>query len=125
MEKLGVISSTLVTILLIITMPFITSIFFPQFAIALFSAQLILLAAIPLTVTAVYNSILMARERTKYVIIGTMIYVLLQSASIVVLGTTYGLIGLSVSTTIASTAQCLFLLCIIRKSIMSNAIKPE
>jgi O-antigen/teichoic acid export membrane protein len=118
MEKLGLISSTLVTVLLVVTMPIITSTFFPQFAITLYSTQLILLAAIPLTATAVYNSILMARERTKYVIIGTMIYVLLQAACIVVLGTIYGLIGLSVSTTIASTAQCLFLICIIRKNII-------
>jgi O-antigen/teichoic acid export membrane protein len=106
----GTLSSVVFVILLIFTIPYAVETLFPQFSNAILSAQIVLLAGIPLTITSIYNSIFLAHGHTKNAVYGTFIYLGFQSIGIVILGNGFGLIGLSLSTTIAAVLQCSFLI---------------
>lgn len=109
-SKMGLITSTFLTILLIISLPTIILSFFPHFSSAIVPSQIILLSGIPLTLSSIYNSIYMARGHSVNVVIGTIIFISFQSIGIIILGNIYGLIGLSISTTFASIIQCGYLI---------------
>ncbi len=113
--RIGLISSALLSFLLILCLPALIDLLFPKFQLATFSAQIILLAGIPLTMSSIYNSMFMARDFSWNVVIGTFIFIGVQSLGIVTLGSVYGLVGLSISTTIAATLQCIYLMIIKRK----------
>ena len=113
--RIGLISSSLLSFLLILCIPFLIDLLFPKFLLATFSAQIILLAGIPLTMSSIYNSIFMSRDLSWNVVIGSIIFIGIQSLGIVTLGSIYGLIGLSISTTVAATLQCIYLMIIKRR----------
>jgi O-antigen/teichoic acid export membrane protein len=117
LEIFGIFSSVVITIFLIIVIPIVISNLFPRFENAVFSTQIILIAGIPLTMISIFNSLLMAREKSSYVIIGSGIFLIIQYISIIMLGLLYGLIGLSASTVIASTVQTVYLFLIKRKKL--------
>jgi O-antigen/teichoic acid export membrane protein len=113
--RIGLILSSLLSFLLILCLPTLVEVLFPKFQLATIPAQIILLAGIPLTMSSIYNSMFMARDFSWNVVIGTLIFIGVQSLGIITLGSIYGLIGLSISTTIAATLQCIYLLFIKRK----------
>jgi O-antigen/teichoic acid export membrane protein len=114
-ERLGVISSVTITMVLIILTPTIISHLFPGFRNALLSTQVILLAGIPLSMSAILNSFFMAREKSFQVLLASAIFLGTQYALIYILGWIYGLLGLSLSTVAASTVQAVFLFMMKRK----------
>jgi O-antigen/teichoic acid export membrane protein len=115
--KVGVLSSVSITILLFFGLPTLIQLLFPKFVLATNSAQLILLAGVPLTISSIYNSIMMAKGESRPVVIGAIIFVGFQSIAIITLGNWFGLIGLSLSTTIASVIQCIYLVFVEGKKI--------
>ena len=66
-------------------------------------------SAIPLSITAICNSVLLSREKSSWVIIGAVILLVSQYFLIVILGTAFSLEGLASATVIASIIQALFL----------------
>src|SRR5690606_2852300 len=95
---------------LILSLPTLIVNLFPSFTPAIFSAQIILLAGVPLTISSVYNSVYMAKQQSWYVVLGSLIFIGSQSLCIVLLGSLFGIVGLSISTTIASIIQCVYLM---------------
>ncbi|HEX5187765.1 MAG TPA: hypothetical protein VFV86_12830 [Nitrososphaeraceae archaeon] len=108
-SKMGIISSGIIVIIFYFTVPIAINLLFPTFKVAIASIQVILFAGIPLTITSVYNSVYMAKESSLVVVIGTGIFISIQTAGFFILGSIMGLMGLSVSTVFASIAQCLYL----------------
>jgi O-antigen/teichoic acid export membrane protein len=106
---LGIILSVVLVAVLIVLVPYAIAKLFPNFVNTVLSVQLILLAGIPLTITAIYNSIHMAHGESKYPVIGTMFYLVCQTVGIILLGNIWGVVGLSIATTIASSVQCVYL----------------
>jgi O-antigen/teichoic acid export membrane protein len=104
----GILTSVLLVSILILTVPYAITAFFPKYMDAIISIQIILLAGIPLTISSIYNSILLAHGNAKNAVYGTFIYLGFQSMGIIILGSVLGLIGLSLSTTISATIQCIF-----------------
>jgi O-antigen/teichoic acid export membrane protein len=108
--KLGIITSGILSASLIFFLPSIVVNLFPSFISAIFPAQVILMAGVPLTISSVYNSVYMARKKSWHVVIGSLIFIGSQSLFIVLLGNLLGIVGLSISTVIASTIQCAYLI---------------
>jgi O-antigen/teichoic acid export membrane protein len=118
--KFGMVSSILLTVLLFLSLPFLIETLFPRFSSATLSAQLILFAGIPLTISSIFNSVMMARGDSRHVVLGAIIFVGFQSIGIVLLGNMIGLIGLSISTTVASILQCTYLYFMEKKGIKNQ-----
>jgi O-antigen/teichoic acid export membrane protein len=114
-EKLGLISSASITIILIILTPTIIANLFPEYKNALVSTQVVLLAAIPLSISALFNSSLLAKEKSFQVLVASAIFLVTQYVLIYTLGSIYGLIGISISTVNASIIQAAFLIIVSRK----------
>jgi O-antigen/teichoic acid export membrane protein len=106
---LGFFLAVILVAILIMLVPYAVTALFPNFITTIPSVQIILLAGIPLTITAIYNSVHMAHGSSKYPVIGTIWYLSCQTAGIIILGELWGVIGLSLATTIASTVQCVYL----------------
>ena len=117
--RFGLLCSGVLTGILILFLPQIILMLFPKFTIAIISSQIILLAGVPLTISSIYNSIFMAKGLSWNVVIGTLIFIGVQSVCIVILGNLYGLVGLSVATTVAAIVQCLYLV-VVRNRLSSK-----
>lgn len=107
---LGIGSSLIITVLLIVLMPYVVSHLFPNFKDAIVSSQVILLAGVPLSAIAIITSILMAEEKSVNVVISAAVFLSTQYLLIAVLGGHFGQVGLSVATVVAATIQCSYLL---------------
>ena len=115
LELLGILSSALMTAVLIALIPAIITNLFPSFQAAVFPTQVILLAAVPLTMIAIYNSLLMAREKSFHVVVSSGVFLVTQFLLILLLGRLYGLIGLSIAEVTASVAQAIYLFLLKRR----------
>jgi O-antigen/teichoic acid export membrane protein len=109
-ERLGLVLSVLITVFLIYLTPFIISNLFPRFEVAQTSTQIVLIAGIPLSITAVLSSYFMARQNSLDILIASGIFLGTEYALIAVLGQWYGLVGISLSPVLAASAQALYLL---------------
>ncbi len=119
-ERLGLVLSVLITVFLIYLTPFIISNLFPRFEVAQTSTQIILVAGIPLSITAVLSSYLMARQKSLDILIASGIFLGTEYALIAVLGQWYGLVGISLSPVLAASAQALFLFVMKRRITKPN-----
>jgi O-antigen/teichoic acid export membrane protein len=120
-ETLGIFLSVMLTILLITLVPAIIVNMFPRFENAILSTQIILTAEIPLTIISIFNSLFMAREQSFHVFVGSGIFLVTQYLSIYILGSLYGLVGLSISTVAASVIQAMYLVVIRRKFLVHRS----
>lgn len=92
------------------TVPIIINTLFPKFVDSIRASQIMVLGVIPMTVTAILNSKFIGRERTRPVVIGSLVYIALLLACEITLGHLFGLLGLSVSVLVSLTGQCAVLL---------------
>jgi len=92
--------------------PTIIMAFFPNFVEAIQSAQIMSLGIIPMTLSAIINSKFLGKEKGKPVLISACSYILTLYGLIIVLGGTYGLIGLAfaVLTSLVIQAAILFVM---------------
>lgn len=120
-QLIGLLTSLAITVTMIFLVPQIITNLFPSFQNSVLSTQIMLLAGIPLTMIAIFNSSFMANEKSYYVIAASGIFLATQYILIVCLGSLYGLVGLSVSTVIASTAQATYLVMMTRKVKLSDS----
>jgi len=106
---LAVFGSVLITIVIIFISPFIVEQLFPNFTDGILGLQIIVISITPLTISAILNAKLQARESTK---IGYSAIVRIGSllALIVFLGSQYELVGLSLSVLISIILTTIFFL---------------
>lgn len=121
LKILTIIFSVVITSLAIIFTPFVLPIFFEDFVEAIQITQVISLAAIPITITAIYNSKFLSLEKSKFVFIGSVIFISTQIIGIYILSASIGIIGVGYALVIASIFQSAYLL-ILNKIILKNNI---
>lgn len=109
LESAGILVSIMLTIVTMAIVPSLIDFLFPLFKEAIIPTQVVVLAGIPLTITAICNSSLMAREKSSYVMLAALIFLSIQYSLLLVLGNIYGLLGLSFATLIAATIHSGFL----------------
>lgn len=107
---------------IIILSPIFISEFLPKYADGIPSLQILILSLIPLSIAAIFNAKLQSSESTKVgfsalVRIGSLVILL------IILGSAYGLMGLSYSVLISSILYTMFLTFIYRIESRKNFVK--
>jgi O-antigen/teichoic acid export membrane protein len=101
--------STVITIITILFSPIIIPQILPQFEESIQVIQIMSLAFIPSSLSILYSSELLGSERSKVILIGTIISIFILSIGIVVLGSNYGLLGITISFVLAKIGEFIFL----------------
>ncbi len=96
-KKYLILISILLPIITIILSPILLPIIFPEFNEAIPTIQIMSLAIIPFTITSTYVSKFLGLTKSKYVLIGSGIFLLIEIPGIIILGTFFGIIGAAIS----------------------------
>ena len=89
--------------------PQIIPIYFPNFTDAVEAIPILSLAVIPNTISLLYSSKFLGAEKSRYILIGSIINLGTYLPLILFLGETYLIQGISISYLISSIVYCLFL----------------
>ena len=109
LKKYAFYLSTVVTIITILFSPIIIPHILPQFEESIQVIQIMSLAFVPSSLSILYSSELLGSERTKVILIGTIISISILSVGIVLLGSNYGLLGITISFVLAKIGEFIFL----------------
>jgi len=109
-----ILGSIFLSIATIVLAPILVPIFFPNYSEGVFALQILVISIIPLSISTIYHSKLIAKESTKIgytaiVKIGSLLLL------IAILGEFFGLIGLSLAVLISISLTTLFVFFLYRK----------
>jgi len=107
-KKYIIIFSILIAISGIIIGPTIINLVFPEYSGTIEIIQIMILAIIPKTISLMYMSKFLGMEKSKFVIVGSIVFVLVQIPTIILFGEITGIIGIAISLVVAETAQAIF-----------------
>ena len=110
LKKIIMLISVVLCVLAIILSPIVIPILFPEFTEAVSVIQILSIAIIPFTVTTILNSQFFGTERTRFVLIGSIILVSVQIPSIIVLAALYGINGAAIGILLGNTCQAIYLI---------------
>jgi len=116
LKKVTILVSVLLAILGISFSPIVLPVVFPEFKEAIEVIQIISLAIIPISINLVYISKFLGKEKSKIVLVGSGIYLLVQILSILILGQLYGVNGVAAAVVLAATSEATYLISIDRFS---------
>lgn len=95
--------------------PLIIPNFFPKFTEVTQIIQIVTISIIPTTITSMYTSKLLGNEKSRVVLIGSLIFIFTQSIGIIFLGEILGITGAAISLVVASIIQSFFIFSMSRK----------
>jgi O-antigen/teichoic acid export membrane protein len=90
--------------------PILINVFFPQYQNSLDAIRVISIGIIPMMIAYIINSKFLSEGNTKGVVIGAIIYQILQISLMIFLGRLIEVTGIALSVVIALTGQAVFLL---------------
>ena len=96
--------------LLYLLSPILINLFFPQYQNSLDAIRVISIGIIPMMIGYIINSKLLSEGNTKGVVIGAVIYQILQLSLMILLGRLIEVTGIALSVVIALSGQAVFLL---------------
>ena len=105
-----IIFSIFISILGIFIAPMLIENFFPKFIEAIDAIKIMSLVVIPGSLALILEAQFLGKERSKIVIIGTGISLVLLTIGMIVLGSWFGITGVAWSLVIATTAKTIFYL---------------
>jgi O-antigen/teichoic acid export membrane protein len=108
-KLIGLILSIVIATIIFLFSPLIIKIFFPNFISAIQIVQIMSLSVIPATITSISNARLFGKEKSKYTLIGGIIYLISLIIGIVFFGKILGIIGLAFSIIFAQMFQAIYL----------------
>ena len=89
--------------------PIVLPIFFPKFTDAVDIIRIVSLAVIPITINYMYISKFLGNEKSKIVLIGSGIYLLVLTLGIIILGELFSVIGIAASLVLAAGSEAVYL----------------
>ena len=107
-KKYIVIFSTLIALIGIFFGPTIIDLAFPEYSGTTEIIQIMILAIIPKTISLTLMSKFLGMEKSKLVIIGAIIFLLVQIPTIILFGEIAGIVGIAISLVLAETIQAIF-----------------
>ena len=110
LKKATILVSVFLAILGISLSPIVLPVLFPEFKEAIEVIQIISLAIIPISINLVYISKFLGNGKSKVVLGGSGIYLLVQILSITILGQLYGITGVSFAVVLASASEATYLI---------------
>lgn len=112
-KKLKIISILISVILALITIilaPVLIPILFPEFIEAIQLIQIVSISIIPNTINTIYISKFLGQEKSKIVLIGSIIFVSVQISTIIILGKIIGINGVAMSLLIAGITEMAYMI---------------
>ena len=101
-------SSIIIAIFGITILPLIIPEFFPEYTGTVDAIQIMSICVIPATVGQIYYSKLLGSEKSRTILIGRIISISSFLTGILLLGLTYGIIGVAIAFVLSSTLQASF-----------------
>lgn len=108
LKKILVLFATGVAVLGFTIGPYVISSIFPKFIEAEEILQIVSISVIPSTVAMVYQTKFLGREKSRLVLISSILWTGVQIVGIVVLGNIYGVNGIALSLLLAATASAIY-----------------
>ena len=113
-KKISIGSSIMVACLGIVLSPILIPIIFPDYVEAIQLIQIISFMVIPSSIILAYNSELLGKEKSRFVLIGQGISVAVYLVGLLTLGAIIGINGVAISLVLSSICQAVFYIIIIR-----------
>jgi len=107
--QIVIIISVIISILGIFISPLVIPNFFPKYVDAGIAIQIMSLSIIPITIITICTSRLLSKEKSKLVLIGNMIGLIIIVLGILILGSMYGTIGIAMSFVLSSISKAIYL----------------
>jgi O-antigen/teichoic acid export membrane protein len=104
-----IIISIIISLAGIFLSPLLIPNFFPKYVDAGVAIQIMSLSIIPITITTIYTSRLLSKEKSKFVLIGTSLGVVTLVSGIIILGSMYGTMGISISFVLSTIVESIYL----------------
>ena len=113
-KKISIGSSIMVACLGIVLSPILIPIIFPDYVEAIQLIQIISFMVIPSSIILAYNSELLGKEKSRFVLIGQGISVSVYLVGLLTLGAIIGINGVAISLVLSSICQAVFYIIVIR-----------
>ena len=110
LKKLTIVISTIVSITGIIISPYVIPEIFPKYNDAVNAIQIMLLGIIPTSIYTMLMTKFLGLENGKIILIDRLVSASILLVGIVILGSIFGIIGISIAYVISSTSQAMILL---------------
>ena len=109
LKQLTIIMSIGITIIGIFLFPIIISMFFPKYIQVIDAIQIMSLSIVPAYVTMIYSSKFLGLEKSKFVLVGSSISLVIIIVAIISLGSLFGIKGAAIAFVLSTTANATFL----------------
>ena len=124
-KKVSIGSSIMVACLGIVLSPILIPIIFPDYVEAIQLIQIISFMVIPSSIILAYNSELLGKEKSRFVLIGQGISVSVYLVGLLTLGAIIGINGVAISLVLSSICQAGFYIIIIRHLKNQEALRSN
>jgi len=109
LKKITILTTSILAVLIFLISPTILPIMFPEYESAVIIIQIVIFAAIPLSMNKMMISEFLGKEKTKIVLFGSIIFIITQLVGIIILGELFAEKGIALSIVIAASAETVFL----------------
>ena len=113
--QIVIIISVIISLLGIFLSPLVIPNFFPKYVDVGVAIQIMSLSIIPITISTICTSRLLSKEKSKLVLIGNLIGLIIIILGILTLGSMYGTIGIAMSFTLSTISKATYLGLILKK----------
>ena len=124
-KKISIGSSIMVACLGIVLSPILIPIIFPDYVEAIQLIQIISFMVIPSSIILAYNSELLGKEKSRFVLIGQGISVSVYLVGLLTLGAIIGINGVAISLVLSSICQAVFYIIVIRHLKNQEALRSN
>ena len=124
-KKISIGSSIMVACLGIVLSPILIPIIFPDYVEAIQLIQIISFMVIPSSIILAYNSELLGKEKSRFVLIGQGISVSVYLGGLLTLGTIIGINGVAISLVLSGICQAIFYIIVIRHLKNQEALRSN
>lgn len=108
-KRIGLVASIALAIIMFITIPYVTDLFFPQYHEAIPAAQIMVFGIIPITVNVLIDAKLLGVEKSKPLLAAAIVYTIAVVSMLYLLGNSFGLVGMAASIVVSLSLQSLVL----------------
>ena len=108
LKKMTIISSVIIAILGIVISPILITFFFPKYSEAIQVIQIVSPSVIPTAVTLMYASKFLGLEKNRINLIGSVLFLAVQTIGIIILGKQYGTNGAALAFDISTIVHMVF-----------------
>ena len=107
--QIVIIISVVISLVGIFLSPLVIPNFFPKYVDVGIAIQIMSLSIIPITISTICTSRLLSKEKSKLVLIGNLISLIIIISGILTLGSMYGTIGIAISFVLSSISKATYL----------------